>query len=192
VTLETFNGRISVANSSVRVRHDGGHRSDRPTNPPSDWTGCVIVRDAGRACTPLRAGVCRTANIATDAFRFTTTVGLRLCPRLTWNRTSPKIAFFYCKISRIAFTSLHIEARSGLSTHIVILFNSRFLYRAGIENPGRTNPKTEIRGPKEIRNPRFEPARSPIRISSFGLLSDFDVRPSDLFSFLPSELRQPA
>src|SRR5580765_6763007 len=46
------------------------------------------------------------------------------------------------------------------------------------------NPKSEIRNPREARNPKSEkPARAKasLRISVFGFLSDFGIRISDLF-----------
>jgi len=44
-----------------------------------------------------------------------------------------------------------------------------------------TNPKSEIRNPKEIRSPKREMRRYAhvIRISTFGFLSDFGIRISD-------------
>src|SRR5436190_8310396 len=46
-----------------------------------------------------------------------------------------------------------------------------------------TNPKSEIRNPKESRNPKSEKAmrvlKAPFRISVFGFLSDFGIRISD-------------
>jgi serine/threonine protein kinase len=52
-----------------------------------------------------------------------------------------------------------------------------------------TNPNSEIRDPKEGRNPKTEAptANDPIRPSGFGPLSAFDLRPSDLY--LPRTLR---
>jgi hypothetical protein len=43
------------------------------------------------------------------------------------------------------------------------------------------NPKSEIRNPKEIRSPKPEcvPGGAKVRISDFGLLSDFGFRISD-------------
>jgi len=48
------------------------------------------------------------------------------------------------------------------------------------------NPKSEIRNPKEIRSPKSEGTgrRLSIRVSDFGLLSDFGFRISDLSAVL--------
>ena len=86
----------------------------------------------------------------------------------SWNQTSPQSASFDSRMGRITFTTPHAAAH-GCPSRSLKTYDDLFHFsipplaqESSQRDAGpiadQINPKIEIRWPKEIRNPRFEPA----------------------------------